>query len=278
MRNLIAAEWLKVRKRKLPWILAVSLVAIIVLLYGTLLLAASTATADQSFARELNNNLRVVNTVRFGDGIVYRVVALLSLILTATIVANEYHWRTVVTRVTWTGERVRPFLATMMVVGALSAAGLVLGHAVVALAAIGGEAARGTFEGSDLGLWLVTDSGLAALRSVPGVAVFVAGAATAALLTRSTAVGVCVPLAVLFLEPLGAAILTVSDGTEWLSRLLLSQNVDALLAANGAVRGSTEDLPEGLPSAWQGALSLVLYAAVALAVGVRVLARREMPE
>ncbi len=278
MKRLIAAEWFKIRKRRLPWMLAVALIAIIVVLYGTLLLAASTATADQAFAKELSNNLRVVNTVRFGDGIVYRVVALLSLILAATVVANEYHWRTVVMRATWTGERVRPFLATMTVVGALSVAGLLLGHITVAVVVIAGEAARGTFESGDLGVWLVADSGLAALRSAPGVAVFIAGAATAAALTRSTAVGVCVPLAILFLEPLGSAVLTVGDGTEWLSELLLSRNVDALLAANGAVLGSTEDLPDGLPSAWQGALSLLVYASFALAVGVRVLARREIAE
>lgn len=278
MRGLIAAEWLKIRKRRLPWILAACVVGIIGLLYTVLLVALSSASTDSSLGQELDASLRLRNVVTFGDGIIYRSVALLSLVLAAVVAANEYHWRTVVLRTAWTGERLRPMGASLVLVATLSVGGLVLGYltTIVSFLVIG--AFRGTLAAGDLGPWLLIDSGLGIARTAPPVLLFVIAATAIASLTKSSAAGIALPLAVLLLEPLGTAILSSVSALDPVKPLLLSRNVDALLAANGAVAGAEDELPAGLSSAWLAGGLLLAYAAALGALTARVVARREVTD
>lgn len=278
MRDLIAAEAFKIRKRRLPWILGVCIVGIISMLYLILLIALSTAPGEEEFTIELTNGLRLENTIRFGDGIVYRVVALLSLILSAVVIADEYHWRTIVMRVGFTGERVRPFLASMIVIAAIATVGLFIGYATTIVATIVMGAARGTLEMSEMGPWLIRDTVIAVVRTLPAILVFICAAAAIAAWARSSAAGIAVPLGVLFLEPIGAAALAAAGGLDRLSPMMLTRNVDSLLAANGEVIGTTTQLPEGLPSAWLAAVFLIGYAVFTTTMAARLVSRREIAE
>jgi hypothetical protein len=276
MSGLIAAEWLKTRRRRMTWILFALLPIVVAVLYVMLFVAAAAAPPED--AADWDARLSLRNVVTFGDAMLYRLAALFCIILAGSMTASEFGWRTIVTFATWTGDRRRLLIAKLAVTGMLGGVLVISGWLVVVASVVIGGLARDTLRASDAGPWLAP--GLLGGVAVTWVAAMVYAVIAAALATwtRSAAAAIAVPLGVLLLEPLGAASLVALGGVaEDMANLTLSFNIDALLAANGRVQGLDEDF-SGYPPAWRGALFLLTFATMTAWLTLRTLARRDVRE
>jgi hypothetical protein len=154
----------------------------------------------------------------------------------------------------------------------------VLGYLALLICSVTVAAARGQGEAGSIP-GVVADAAVAVVGSGLPVAVFAVLAWAVATVTRSSASAVTLCLIVLFLEPLGVALLDVAGGPlSDATRFTLSRNIDALLAVNGSVAGSTVEVPDDLPAAWSAAVFLAGFCAAALAFGARSFNRREITE
>ena len=278
MSALFASEWIKVRQRRLTWILLGLMPVVVAVLYA--LLFAGVATADQGSedAAAWDARLSLDNLVPFGDAMVYRLVALFCVILAGSMTANEFGWRTILTVATWTGDRRALLAGKLAVTGAVALAFVLAAWLTVVVAVAVGGAARGTFSAGAMIPSLVPEIFLAVAVTWAAAMVFALIAAALAIWTRSAAGAIAVPLGILLLEPLGAAGLSALGGVADLAAgFTLSHNIDGLLAANGSIEGAGEDL-SAYPPAWRGGLFLVLFCGVTVLLTLRTLVRRDIRE
>lgn len=277
MSRLIGAEIFKIRRRPMIWILALLTAGIIGFVYFSLLLVAVTAENNPEMAGtgDFDEILSLENTVAFGYDITHQIVSIMAVILVASAVATEYAWRTIITMTTWTGDRLRVIGAKLIALGIFIAGGILLGYLAAAGSSTIAGLVRGPLSTEGIGAGFIVDILTGAARTWLGVAIYAALAAALATLSRSTAVGIAVTLAVFFLEPIGAPILDLlPGGLDRLQALLLSQNVDGLLAANGTAEGAGGQ--GGLPSAVQAGFMLLLYSAGLVLVTVYTFVRRDI--
>jgi hypothetical protein len=273
-----ASEWIKVRHRRLTWILLVLVPVVIGVLYA--LLFAGVASADQSAeeAKTWDARLSLENLVPFGDAMVYRLVALFCVILAGSMTANEFGWRTILTFATWTGDRRALLTGKLAATGAVALAFVVAAWLTVILAVVMGSAARGTLTAGGVTPGLVPELARAVIITWAAAMVFAVISAALAVWTRSAAGAIAVPLGILLLEPLGAAALTALGGiAEFAANFTLSHNIDGLLTVNGSIDGAGEDLST-YPPAWRAALFLMLFSGVTVLLTVRTLLRRDIRE
>lgn len=273
-----ASEWIKVRHRRLTWVLLALVPAVISVLYA--MLFASMASADQSpeDAAVWDARLSLSNLVTFGDAMVYRLVALFCVILAGSMTANEFGWRTILTITTWTGDRRSVLAGKLGVTAVVGFVFILAGWAAAASGVVVGNAAQGTLEADAItaGLGLEVVRGIAVTWGA--AMIYAVIAAALGIWTRSAAAAIAVPLGILVLEPLGAAALVALGGiAELAASLTLSYNIDALLAANGAIDGTPEDL-SGYPAPWRGGLFLALFGVVTVFLTLRTLLRRDIRE
>jgi ABC-type transport system involved in multi-copper enzyme maturation permease subunit len=276
--NVIASEWLKVRHRRLTWILMVLVPVVLTALYALLFVGIATADQSPGDTAEWEARLSLENVVTFGDAMVYRLVALFCIVLAGSVTANEFGWRTILTVTTWSGDR-RSLLAGKLAVTASVALGFIaLAWATVLLATVSGNALRGTLGGDGLTVALGVDLAAAILVTWGAAVVYAVVAVALGIWTRSAAAAIAIPLGVLLLEPLGAAGLAAIGGiADLAANFTLSHNIDALLAANGSIHGVDEDL-SGYPPAWRGGAFLLLFSAITAWLAARTLQRRDMDE
>ncbi len=276
--NVIASEWLKVRHRRLTWILMVLVPVVLTALYALLFVGIATADQSPGDTAEWEARLSLDNVVTFGDAMVYRLVALFCIVLAGSVTANEFGWRTILTVTTWSGDR-RSLLAGKLAVTASVALGFIaLAWATVLLATMSGNALRGTLGGDGLTVALGVDLAGAILVTWGAAVVYAVVAVALGIWTRSAAAAIAIPLGVLLLEPLGAAGLAAIGGiADLAANFTLSHNIDALLAANGSIHGVDEDL-SGYPPAWRGGAFLLLFSAITAWLAARTLQRRDMDE
>jgi ABC-type transport system involved in multi-copper enzyme maturation permease subunit len=276
--NVIASEWLKVRHRRLTWILMVLVPVVLTALYALLFVGIATADQSPGDTAEWEARLSLDNVVTFGDAMVYRLVALFCIVLAGSVTANEFGWRTILTVTTWSGDR-RSLLAGKLAVTASVALGFIaLAWATVLLATVSGNALRGTLGGDGLTVALGVDLAAAILVTWGAAVVYAVVAVALGIWTRSAAAAIAIPLGVLLLEPLGAAGLAAIGGiADLAANFTLSHNIDALLAANGSIHGVDEDL-SGYPPAWRGGAFLLLFSAITAWLAARTLQRRDMDE
>jgi ABC-type transport system involved in multi-copper enzyme maturation permease subunit len=275
--NVIASEWLKVRHRRLTWILLALVPVVLGALYALLFFGVATASQSEDSA-QWEARLSLENVVTFGDAMVYRLVALFCIVLAGSVTANEFGWRTILTVTTWSGDR-RSLLAGKLAVTASVALGFIaLAWATVLLATVSGNALRGTLGGDGLTVALGVDLAAAILVTWGAAVVYAVVAVALGIWTRSAAAAIAIPLGVLLLEPLGAAGLAAIGGiADLAANFTLSHNIDALLAANGSIHGVDEDL-SGYPPAWRGGAFLLLFSAITAWLAARTLQRRDMDE
>lgn len=279
MKGVLRAEVLKVRGRPMAWILLGLLPLLIAALYA--ILFAGAASADRSAsgaATTLEANLRFVNVVSFGDAIVFRVVAVLGIILAGASAGAEYGWRTIIPSALWAGDRGRLVVARAAVLAGFVAVAVGVGFATVAVADLAGNAAMGTLSTGDAHASLLVHAG-PAMGGVWLVASFyVLVAAAMGTWTRSAAAAIAAPIVVLLVEPFGAAMIDALGGVAGtLSNVTISHNVDAVLLANGVPAGA--DAPTGsYPPALIAAAYLVVLTLGALALAARSLVRRDITE
>jgi ABC-type transport system involved in multi-copper enzyme maturation permease subunit len=277
MKGMIAAELFKIRRRRMAWILLAVLPLIVAVVYT---LFFTSLAADGSAAEDGRHNLEASlafrNVVTFGDATVFRIVAILAVILGGTTTAAEFGWRTIVTLTAWSGDRRRLVLAKLAALGVCVGVALCVGYAALFAACAVGNAARGTFEAGDIRGELILDAALAAGRGWLLVMVYAVLAVTIATLTRSSAAAVAIPLVVLLIEPFGVAALDALGGPASVAReFTLSRNIDGLLASDGAVAGTNETLA-GYPSALRAASFLLVFAMMTAWAGIAAFNRRDI--
>ncbi len=277
MSGIIAAEWLKIRRRPMTWILLALVPLVVAVLYVLLFVGAASAE-NAGDAAEWQARLSLENLVTFGDAMVYRLVALFCVILAGSMTANEFGWRTILTFATWSGDR-RLLLAGKLAATGIVAAGFVVtAWSVVIASVVAGNLARGTFEGGDIGPLFAVELMRGMVVTWAAAMLYAVVAMALAVWTRSAAGAIAIPVGVLLLEPLGAAALIAMGGiAETAANFTLSYNIDALLAANGRIAGVEEDL-SGYPSAWRGGLFLLMFGGVTMWLAVRSLGRRDLRE
>ena len=81
MKGAIASEWIKVRNRRMPWILLALLPVVLAVLYTLLFVGFASAEQSADQAAQWEARLSMENVVTFADAMVYRLVALFCVIL-----------------------------------------------------------------------------------------------------------------------------------------------------------------------------------------------------
>ncbi|GAB4328283.1 MAG: hypothetical protein Kow0010_12150 [Dehalococcoidia bacterium] len=278
MNALIAAELFKLRRRRMTWILAATVVvlcgAVYALLFATVA-ASSSAPGDETIS-DLERALAFDNVITFGDAIAFRVATMMTIILAGTMAAGEFGWRTVLTGVTRAGDRRRLVLAKVAALAIAAAAAIALAFGAIVATDLAGNIAR--TESAHASATFPAHLALAVGRGWLLAVVYVALTVAIAFATRSTAAAIAVPLGILLLEPFGAAALGAIGGPiASLRHLTLSYNVDGVLAANGPVRGTSESL-DGYPPEWRSAALLMGLIAILVVATVRSFVRRDLTE
>lgn len=281
MSAMVRAELFRLLRRRMTWILAALTAGLTLIIYITLWLAvagSNAADADDEMVADLEATLRVTSVPAFGDDIVWQLAAIMGVILVSASIGSEYTWRTILTLTTWTGDRVRLLLAKLWVVLGLTALDVVLGF----LCSFGVSVLIGVVRGrlgGEPSLALAGDIALAATLTFVALLPYLLLAAALTMVGRSTALGISVALAVLFLEGLGLTLIdTFGESWSWLKNFSINWNVNAVLAANGYVPGFSSAPDPTLPSAWQGAIVLLLFSCGYLVATLLIFHRRDLTE
>ena len=281
MTGMIRSELFRIVRRRMLPIMAVLIVSLTILIYGLItgLVEGGGATGtDAQVVTDFERALRVDSVPPFGDDIVWQLVGIMGVILVSTSIGNEFTWRTVLTLTTWTGARARLVLAKLVVVLWLLVGGVALGFVTCLLASTVIEAARGELRGQ-LSARLLADVALAALLTWIAIVPYVLLAGALTLLARSTALGIALGIAVMFLEELAVTLIDqLGDSLDWVKNLTMNWNVNAVLAPNGSLPGVSPDVETGLPSPWRGALLLLLFSLGYVATMLSVFQRRDVDE
>ena len=285
--RLLAAELLKVRKRWLPYILLLVLVALLALdiwLGGYL----SWRLADDPQIK--SDSLRIFSLPWSLPGILDTAQywgAILIAILAASMVATEHGWGTVrlalIRGQTRSGYLTTKLLSITVIgaIGFLLALGVGIGYSVIATAVADRPITLDLPSGDGPS---VLDVALMALRAAYAVLPYVLLAFCLAVVGRSTTLGVVGVLLFVIVEAIVVGILGGIGGTTADARgFLLSHNIVALLAANqvGFARVDSlafRDSPPAseLPDPTVAALVLALYCAIFLAIAYWTFQRRDL--
>jgi ABC-type transport system involved in multi-copper enzyme maturation permease subunit len=282
LMTLISAEWYRLIRRRMTWILGVLLVGLTIFVYGALALAitgSDAADVDAETLADLERIVEVGSVPAFGDDVVWQLVAVMGVILISATIGSEFSWRTVITNVAWTGDRSRFILSKFVVVTLLTVVGVIVGFITCVIASLGVEVVRGTLGSGDVSAGLFGDIALASVRVFISALVYIFLAASLTMLGRNTALGISVGLAILFLEGLAVPILDLlGDSFAWTKDILMNWNVQGLLAANGYIPGVASAPDPDLPGAWQATVVLLIYAAAYAAATILIFRRRDITE
>jgi ABC-2 type transport system permease protein len=228
---------------------------------------------------DLETLVAIESIPAFADDIVWQLVSVMGVILMASVVGNEFSWRTVLTVTTWTGDRIRPLIAKFIVVALLAAIGVVLGFITAMVSSITMGILRGTAESSQFTGGLIADIGIAMLTTWYAAFPYIMLAGALAMLGRGAALGIGLGLAVLFLEGLGILVIdSFGDSGAWTKHLTMNWNVQAVLDVNGYLPGISSPPPPNLPSAWRAAAMLALFIVSYALVTVGAFRRRDITE
>ena len=279
MTPYLAAEFYKLRRRPACWltiVIGASIIGFFYLMLAALMLSGlDTETSSESLA-DLRELTALRNSSIFGYGIAQFVVSTLGIIMMAMVITSEYGWRTVLTTVSWTGERGKLLTARMLVVLALLAVAVGLGWVVSAAGSTLIEVANGTLSAEGLSAGFVANVLAGWARTWLTVITYAMLAAAISSLSRNLAAGIGLALAVRFLEPIGVQLIDLlPGGIASLQHLALSPNVDALLLANGVI-DSDGSADRVLPSTLQAALYLIGFCFVSGAVAVLAFIRQDI--
>jgi len=265
MSSLLRSELFRLSRRRMPVVMLLILMALIALLY---LLFWSVVHAPQrgssaSSLNDLHNSLRIGEVRSTGLGLVQQFGAVMVVILSASIIAAEYGWGTIRFLVPRSTGR-EPLITAKLISLLLYTIVIVLaGYLIAAVASTLVTAADGL--DSSLGPDFTAHSLASLGRTIFAMLPYLAIAFVVALWTRSTAAGISVGLAVLFLEGIITGLIGNAGGVvKHLPELLLARNVQAVMHANSAgIANSVSSRNQtDLPNIWQATGVLALYTAV----------------
>lgn len=278
MTRLIAAEFLKLAKRRLSWVLALIAALFVGLIYIAFLAILAQGDAAATGGTNLDD-LREMVTVRnshvFGFGIAHQAMAVMAIILTATSITGEFNWRTIITMSNWSGDRRWFFVAKLLVICLFVLAGTALCWLAAAGGSIMVESIEGTLSTNGLGLNFLASLGASWIRTSLAVIIYAMAAAALAGVTRSSAISIGLALVALYVEPIGLQLIDLLPlGLDRLEPFLVSPNVNGLLQANGTIEGMGQ--PGDLPPAPQAAIYVIVVSIASAAAGILAIARRDV--
>jgi ABC-2 type transport system permease protein len=263
---LMRAEVFKLMRRAMPRVLLLILVVGVALLYFFLIVAirSSPEGTSQQDLDELRDSIRVENVRDSGLGLVQFMGTVVVIILGVGVISSEYSWGTIRLILPRAGSRAALLTAKILLLLLFVAAVVVTGY----LGALVSSFIASTIEdvGTNLGGDVIPQTLASLVRTGYVMLPYLALAFFVAVLTRSTAAGIAIGLSVFFVEGIVTnAIGALPDPFDDIPKLLLSENVSAVMSAN-AVEGSLNQPNPDLPGPWQGAGVLAAYVAVLVAL------------
>lgn len=241
LSRLYVAELWKTFKRPMAWALAVILVILMVLIYGTLiatmLIPEGTGVEVESAAGSLEESILLPEGLYMGVGLVQLLVTTLMIVLAAGMVGSDLSWGTMRTMLMMGAGRVRILVAKLLALVTVGVLGIVLGLALTIVGSIIAGYAVG--EGLLVSEWMTADFLLEAVvvgsRSIIGIALWAVIAGTVTLVTRSLAAGLAASLGLMFLGGQISSLLgQLGEVGTWLGRTLPNAGVDALTLLNSS--------------------------------------------
>jgi ABC-2 type transport system permease protein len=284
----LRAEVFKTTRRRMSYILLGAVVALIGLYYVLLWLQIQAGPGHRR--RSLVHWLALKDGMSFSNAVPYALelerffVTLVCVIFVASMMGNEYDWRTagqVVSR----GVKRHHFIAAKVAVGvAFTAVAVVVGFGVaLALSAWFSHVYALPFGPMDLERGSNAAAGLG--RTLYVVLPFVAMSLAFATFSRSAGQAVGFSVGFFFLESIFTGVLNDAQGLlSHLPAALFNANIFAIMQANGTVPAGSLTGPFSLTVVsssvpiWRGALILLFWSATLLGVAFWRFARRDLRE
>jgi ABC-2 type transport system permease protein len=287
VNRLISSELLKLRKRAMTWILLYILMGIIVLIY-LLLFAISrisipTPNGGGPPIGTITDLLGLPTSIPFALSILSSFGAVLTIILIASSVGNEYNWRTIRIALICSEGRLQFLGAKLISVFLLVLLGMVIGVATgfamsLITTAIGGYSFNFSFATGSF-LW---DQFLQFWRTFFIVLTLGLLGFLFAVVGRSAMPGIAMGIGILFLEPIITALMRLAGG--WVASVpdyLFNANVNAINALNnlpeqfrGAAAGGGGAFQT--PSVGHAFTVLGVYCVAFLIIGFFLFRRRDL--
>lgn len=234
--TLIRVELAKLIRRPMTWVLALILVTLVVLVYGSLIATIAGPTVENIDQDELRDTIVLPDGLNFGATLLQQIGTILVIILAAGSIGSEFTWGTFRSMLYMGASRARLLLAKLISLEILALATVALGIVLTILASlVSGLAVGDSGTGSD---WLTASFAgnvlLAAVVTFVSLAVWTLIAATITLISHSLATGLGVSLAVSLLG--GQVALVIGQlGTigNWISRIIPNTAIGAIGALIG---------------------------------------------
>ena len=272
MTRLIGAELFKMRKRMMTKVLLFVLVGIMVVFY-LLLFAVSKAnlpsTGGGPRLGQIENLLGLPVALPFAMSMLASFGSVLAVILVASMMGNEYNWRTIRTALTFSEGRLRFLTAKLTAAAILILIGMVVGLAAgfmmsLITTAIGGYAFDFSFATGSY-LWAQF---LQFWRTFFVIIPYVLLAFLFAVVAKSAGPGIGLGIGVYFLESIVTLVMRLAGG--WIAQIpnyLLNANVSAITALaqlpagfmSGPGVGGGGGLSGSLPGVPHAFITLALY-------------------
>ncbi len=288
MIPLMQAEFFKLRKRMMTWVVALILVGLIVLLYSVLWNVSGRATTfgsqHQFTGEQLRRALFLSGSVPFSLEIVGTFGVLLAVVLAAGAVGSEYAWGTVRLVATASPGRLRAISAKLIVVFGLVAAGTLLAitTALIYSSVITFTSGGANFDFVTAGF--IRDQFASLGRTLFVLTPYIALAFAAAVAGRSTLAGAGAGIGIAFMEPLVGGLMRLGD-EPWktIPNYFINANAQVILSQNALPDvlprfgpGRDELVRRSATSRELAAIILVVYAVDLLAVAFYLSRRRDI--
>lgn len=284
----LRAEVFKTTHRRMSYILLGAVVALVGLYYVLLWLQIQAGPGHRR--RSLVHWLALKDGMSFSHAVPYALelerffVTLICVIFVATMMGNEYDWRTAA-QVISRGVRRHHFIAAKVVVGfAFTVVAVMVGFGVaLALSAWFSHVYALPFGPMDLEQAAGAAAGLG--RTIYVVLPFVAMSLVFATFSRSAGQAVGFSVGFFFLESIFTGVLTDAEGLlSHVPAALFNTNIFAIMQANGAVPAGSLTGPFSLTAGsstvpiWRGTLILFLWSATLFAAAFWRFGRRDLRE
>ncbi len=287
MDRLIAAEFFKLRKRMMTWVLAAIMVGLVVLLYSVLW---STSVRVSTFGErhgftglDLRRALFLPAAVPYGLQIVGSFGAILSMILAAGSIGSEYAWGTVRVAATASSGRMRMLAAKLIVIFGMVAVGTLLAVAVAVLYSFIIAVHYNNASADFVTATFVRDQLAAYGRTLLVISPYVSLAFAVAVIGRSTLAGVGSGLGVAFIEPIVGELMRLG-GSPWkdMPKYFLSTNRQVVMLQNKLpevlprIGGGGDGGPTGAFSPLGAEMLLLAYTAAFICLALVIFRRRDI--
>ena len=268
--RMIGAEFLKLRKRQMTWVLLSILVGIIVLVNLLLLAISKVKTPGTGLgAGNIAALLGLQSAVPFAFSMMASFGTVLAIILTASSMGGEYNWKTIRPALVSSESRFKFIIAKLVSLGILILIGMLI--AVIAgfimgliTTGLGGNAYSFSFL---TGSYMWTQF-LQYWRTFYVIMPFALLGFMMAIVGRSAMPGIATGIGVVFLEAIITTFMTAAGG--WIAKVpayLLNANMTAITALNklpGRFGGGGGGTDTTIPSLTHAFVILGLYSVIFL--------------